>query len=323
MRSHQIRLGAILAALGLASFAAQPAFAAPACSGEACEALTLSADGCAWQNSSSKAVRFLLLAGSETLVSTVLPPGSTFREGEKLACITQDAGSTRYEASFAALRQMPDAPDFTLKTPAPSAAATTPAAPRIAMPRPKPQQVASAPTTEAPQMMESLPVAQPAAKPVANVIPKPRAKPDMPGLATATAAPAASDKPATSAQMVSAPSPEQIAAGANPCGDACSEILFTRLDDCIWVQSQNPKPILFQATVAGRMIVLALEGANAAKAQASTKPPEGAASYHTRLHDPFVSTSDGIPVFRARLGEKGTCAADRTQISNFVAVYKK
>jgi hypothetical protein len=144
----------------------------------------------------------------------------------------------------------------------------------------------------------------------------------MPGLAAATAS-APSDKPATAAQMIAAPSAEAIAAGANPCGNACSEILFTRLDECIWVQSQNPKPILFQATVAGHMVVLSLEGANAAKAQASTKPPEGAASYHTRLRDPFVSTSDGIPVFRARLGEKGACAADRTQISQFVAVYKK
>ena len=171
-------------------------------------------------------------------------------------------------------------------------------------------------------MMETLPVAQPAVKTAAaSVIPKPRAKPDMPGLSTTTSA--ATDKPAPSAQMIAAPSAEEIAAGANPCGDACSEILFTRLDDCIWVQSQNPKPILFQATVAGHMVVLSLEGANAAKAQASTKPPEGAASYHTRLHDPFVSTSDGIPVYRARLGDKGSCAADRTQISQFVAVYKK
>jgi hypothetical protein len=139
-------MGAILAAFGLAAVAALPASAGPACSGEACEALTLSADGCAWQNSSSKAVRFLLLAGSETLVSTVLPPGSTFREGEKRACITQDAGSTRYEASFAALRKMPDAPDFTMKTPpaAAAAAATAPVVPKIAVPRPKPQQVAAA-----------------------------------------------------------------------------------------------------------------------------------------------------------------------------------
>jgi hypothetical protein len=304
-----------------------PASAGPSCSGEACEALTLSADGCAWQNSSAKAVRFLLLAGNETLVSTVLPPGSTFREGEKRACITSDAGSTRYEASFAALRKMPDAPDFTLKTPSATAAAaatTAPAAPKIAVPRPKPQQVASTSTAEAPLMIETLPVAQPGVKTAAaNVIPKPRAKPDMPGLTAATSATTTSDKPVQSAQMVAAPSAEEIAAGANPCGDACSEILFTRLDDCIWVQSQNPKPILFQATVAGHMVVLSLEGANAAKAQASTKPPEGVASYHTRLRDPFVSTSDGIPVYRARLGEKGSCAADRTQISHFVAVYKK
>jgi hypothetical protein len=308
----------MIVALGLA---ATPALAAPNCSGEACDALTVSADGCAWQNSSAKAVRFLLLAGSETLVSTVLPPGSTFREGEKRACVTSDPGSTRYEASYAALRQMPDAPDFTLKKTPQAAAAPTP--PKPALPRMKPEQVAS---TEPVALPAAAPApaapAAPATVAVATVIPKPRAKPDMPALAPAIPVPA-TGKSAEATQMIAAPTPEQVAAGANPCGDACSEILFTRLDDCIWVQSQNPRPILFQATVGGRMIVLSLEGANAAKAQSSTKPPEGAASYHTRLHDPFVSTSDGIPVYRARLGEKGTCAADRNQISQFVAVYKK
>lgn len=315
MRAHPIRFGAVLVALGLASM---PALAAPNCSGEACEALTLSADGCAWQNSSAKAVRFLLLAGSETLVSTVLPPGSTFREGEKRACVTSDPGSTRYEASYAALRQMPDAPDFTLKGKPQAAAVPTP--PKTATPRMKPEQTAEATPAVAPAA--TTPAATPATTAVALVIPKPRAKPDMPGLQPANPVPATT-KSAEATQMVAPPSPEQIAAGANPCGDACSEILFTRLDDCIWVQSQNPRPILFQATVSGHMVVLSLEGASAAKAQASTKPPEGAASYHTRLHDPFVSTSDGIPVYRARLGEKGSCAADRKQISQFVAVYKK
>lgn len=319
MLAHPVRLGAVLAALGLASFASTSALAAPGCSGEACEALTLSTDGCAWQNSSAKAVRFQLLLGSETLISTVLPPGTTFRETEKKACISAEASSPRYEASFAALRKMPDAPDFTLKAP-PST--TTP---KIAVPRIKPQQTVAvaadatsaaavaAPTTAAPPQVASV---------AARVIPKPRAKPDLPELKSVPGT-QASATPDKAPQLVTAPTAQEIAAGANPCGDACSEILFTRLDDCIWVQSQNPRPILFQATVAGHMIVLPLEGANAAKANPSTKPPEGAASYHTRLRDPFVSTSDGIPVFRARLGEKGSCAADRTQISQFVAVYKK
>ena len=67
---------------------------------------------------------------------------------------------------------------------------------------------------------------------------------------------------ATPVQVLSIPTQAEIEAGASPCGEACGDILFKVVDSCIWVQNQNPKPIMFQATIAGQMLVLALEGAS-------------------------------------------------------------
>lgn len=80
---------------------------------------------------------------------------------------------------------------------------------------------------------------------------------------------------------------------------------------------------MFQATIDGRMLVLALEGASYEKSAKGT-PAADAVAYHSRQTDPFQqSSSAGIPVYRARLGDKATCVKDKTLITQFVAVYKK
>ena len=115
---------------------------------------------------------------------------------------------------------------------------------------------------------------------------------------------------------------------ANACGDACNDILFRTLGDCLWVQNSNPKPVAFAAQVGGRTITLALAGANAAKADAH-KPfepkegvpsPIGEAAYHTRISDPFSPSALGIAVYRARLG---TCVKSRTEVTSFTASFVK
>lgn len=301
VRTHPFNLIAALVGMSALQGTAMlsPAIAGPApnCTGEACEALKVSADGCLWTNATDKAVRFSLSEGATTIVSTVLAPGGNFREANKDACVTNKPESPQYQATFASLRQMPDAPDFTLKPKATAMARAVMPKPAIALPRAKPQAASIA--------MVSPPL--------------PRAKPDTTAVPSA---PPSNALPPQVAQAAEAPTEIQIAQGANPCGDACSEILFKRVDNCIWVQSQNPRPIMFQATVEGRMIVLSLEGASSDKSN-NAVPPTGVTAYHARQRDPFQSSSAGIPVYRARLGDKNSCATDRKQISHFVAVYRK
>lgn len=155
--------------------------------------------------------------------------------------------------------------------------------------------------------------------------PVPRSKPDAPVEVAKT------DEPYV-APAGTAVAAKPLATKANedgyPCGDACGEILFQVVDDCLWVQSQNPRPIVFQASVTGKMLVLPLEGASAAKADArTTVAMKGSvpslSAYHTRLKDPFQSSSPGLPVYRARLGGSAECVKNKADISAFRADFKK
>lgn len=313
MRSAGIRLIATVWTASIVALLAPMASAAPACTGDACESLTLSDDGCVWKNASDKPVKFTLFNATETLFATVLPPGEVFRQTSKAACVTPSPESARYQASFAAVRKMPDAPDFTLKTTQAPAAAAQPV-PRPVVPRAKPDPVVT--TVEVPAEAPATEVAAPvpAPAPVAVAKPRPKAKPEQPPVLVTLAPP----PPVASLKM---PTQAEIDAGASPCGDACAEILFKQVDDCLWVQSQNPNPIMFQASVDGRMIVIALEGASYEKSSATPAPDS--AAHHARQRDPFQSSSAGIPVYRARLGEKGVCVKDKAQITQFVAVFRK
>ena len=315
MRTHPFRLTMFALGLSVCLTAPLAASAAPGCAGEACDVLSMSSDGCSWKNASEKAIRFTVLNSGATLFSSVLGPGESFKQTNMQACVTAQAGSPNIQASFVALRPMPDAPDFTLKPkPAAVPAVTVASTPKIAVPRAKP-----VPDTV-------VATADPALTPVALAAgparrtPTPRAKPDVPS--PPPAPPSTSVALVPPAQAITVPTQAEIEAGVNPCGDACGEILFKVVDECIWVQSQNPKPILFQATVQGRMLVLPLDGASAAKADAGA-PPANASAYHTRQRDPFQSASSGIPVYRVRLGEPQACVKDRTQITHFVAQYRK
>ena len=320
MRSHPFLTGALIRVpsilcLGILTQLTLSAIAAPSCSGDACDVVSISADGCNWRNNSPKAIRFRIFNNTETLMSTVLGAGESFKQTKQAACLTSTPSSPQLEATFAALRQMPDAPDFTLKAKpqTPAAIAGAPVAIKVAMPRPKP-----APSV-APVEAVTPAAAPQAVVAVASAKPLPRSKPPAPLTTEAT-----TPRPTSVAMVQPAipmPTQAEIDAGANPCGDACSEILFKAVDNCLWVQSQNPKPIMFQATIAGHMAVLLLEGASYEKT--ASAPASSSAAYHTRQRDPFQSSSPGIPVYRARLDDKGSCVTGKNQISQFVAVYKK
>lgn len=168
-----------------------------------------------------------------------------------------------------------------------------------------------------------LPRAKPAAEaapPAPPVTPQPRQKPAT--VPTPVPRPVAMAVPAPAPEPIPLPTETEIKAGMLPCGEACGDILFKAVDECLWVQSQNPKPITFQARVDGRLIELKLEGASYEKsASAPAKPAAGINTYHTRQKDPFQSSSAGIPVYRARLADKAGCATARGQITQFVAVF--
>ena len=312
MRRSGVRLIATVWVASMTALLPPMAAAAPACAGDACESLTLSDDGCVWKNTSDKPVKFTLFNTSETLFATVLPPGEAFRQTAKAACVTPSPESPRYQASFVAVRKMPDAPDFTLKTAAPATAAVPPA-PRPVVPRAKPD-----PATVTVDVPAGEPVVTAAASVPAPAVvaakPVPKPKPALPPALVAVA-------PAPPVATLQMPTQAEIDAGASPCGDACAEILFKQVDNCLWVQSQNPKPIMFQASVDGRMILIPLEGASYEKS--SSTPASDSAAHHARQRDPFQSSSAGIPVYRARIGGKGACVKDKAQITQFVAIFRK
>jgi hypothetical protein len=256
-------------------------------------------------------VKFSLFNATETLLATVLPPGETFRQVNKAACVSSAPGSPQYQAVFTSVRKMPDAPDFTLKTTS-AATVPTPAVPKVATPKAKPD--VSAATLEVPAAPAAAPAPVAAPAQVAATRPVPRVKPEQPVVTVPV-------PPAPVVAALQLPTQAEIDAGASPCGEACAEILFKQVDDCLWVQSQNPKPIMFQASVDGRMILIPLEGASYEKS--SGTPAADASAYHARQRDPFQSSSAGIPVFRARIGDKGACVKDKSQITQFVAIYRK
>jgi hypothetical protein len=118
------------------------------------------------------------------------------------------------------------------------------------------------------------------------------------------------------------------AAAAMPtaaCGEACPPILFKVIDNCLWVMNLNPRPVAFEAEIAGKHTTLALEAADGDKADAhaAVASVKDLAALHMRLKDPFQSAGSGIPVYRARLGSPGSCVKSRAEISTFTAAYVK
>ena len=242
-------------------------------------------------------------------------------------------------------------------TPAPVDASATPAAPTQPTAGPRPRHKpdpkdepyspnrpvtpaapvttvgAGAPMATAKAMAKPFPRLKPAIR-VAAATPAPssmkvlpRAKPPIKSAALAT--PPISPVPAAVSPSAPAQTPLPVAptaAGASTCGDACNEILFRTLGDCLWVQNANPKPVAFAAQVGGRTVSLALAGADAAKADAHKpfEPKEGVPSpigegaYHTRISDPFSPSAPGIAVYRARIG---TCVKSRTEVTSFTASF--
>ena len=302
------------------------AFAAgeTACSGEACGALTPSDEGCAWTNKGDKSVRLAVTAATDagaakaSPIVTVLAPGEKFKDSAE-RCSKLAGTSMRYEASFAVLAEMAEDP---------AAPAPVKAAPPVPKLKPAAPLAARVPVIAA--VAASPPsLATPAAVAAVAPPPVPKRKPVWPPLPRVKPEP-----PVQAAEVSALPVAAVSAAPMSPvdaasCGNACNEILFKVVDNCLWVQNPNPRPIAFEAEIAGKTATLALEGANAAKADARNaalaKGDAAAAevSYHTRVHDPFVSVSDGIPVFRARLGGAAACVKDRKEIAKFTARFAK
>lgn len=289
----------------------QAALAAP-CSGEACSALTASSDGCAWTNTGARSVRLAMSASvAVSPVVIVLAPGETFKAAAA-QCATPANDGARYEASFPVLRAMPDD--------------GAPVAVKVAMPVPKakPALIAVAAVAPAPAIVPVAPVAVavavPRVKPAA-----PPAYPPLPRLKPAAPLEAVAVAPAAVVPDAAAP----VAEARAGCGDLCGEIMFRVVESCVWVQSQNPRPIAFEASVGGKALKLTLEGASAAKAdvraavlaKAGAEAGRADAAYHTRLPDPFQSAGAGIPVYRVRLGGADACVKSREEITAFAARY--
>jgi hypothetical protein len=115
------------------------------------------------------------------------------------------------------------------------------------------------------------------------------------------------------------------------CGDACNEVIFRIIGNCLYVQNANPHALTFVAQAGGRTITLALAGADAAKADAhkpfeskeGTPSAVGEGAYHTRISDPFSPNSPGIAVYRARLGTAEACVKTRTELTSYAASFVK
>ena len=283
----------------LALLVVRPLAAQAACSGDACAFVKVSADGCQWSNTGTKAVRLSLSS-----FVTVLAPGDAFKQADKGKCV---AGGN-FEATFPVLRTMPDE---TVS---------------MARPRPKPTAVA----IDTAQAVAPVPAATAtaaatvatAASPSGVVVP--RAKPAPVLAPVASAPPMPKTKPV---EMIATPAevstPKAVAASLSnpPCIEGektCPPILFKVIDSCIWVLNLNPRAVAFEALVEGKAMALALEGADGDKADAKTGTGIGA---HMRLHDPFQSAGSGIPIYRARLGGTGECVKARADISQFTARY--
>jgi len=215
--------------------------------------------------------------------------------------------------------------------PQPETPTATPAIPPKPVAKPAPATVQPTPAAALPAAPEkvalSVPLPRAKPKPPAPWPPSPRLKPEPP-VSVASTAPAS---PALIAPAAIAPTAAVVASGEEAlaaCGNACAEILFKTVDDCLWVQSANPRPIAFEAQVGGRPMAMTLEGANPQKADEYAATSKGAtkkdeAAYHTRLHDPFQSVSAGIAAYRARLGPASACVKSRDEIQRFTASFAR
>ena len=256
----------------------------------------------------------------------------------------------------------PSAPIAAATAPAPAAPAATdataPAAQLPPTPRHKPDPkdeayspnapiLASAPSSVAATNMLTASSAKafPKWKPAMAVAsgPFPRAKPEQqvalatppspaappPAAPVAPAAPATPPPPAMTTSPAAPATP--AAADAGTCGDACNEVIFRSIGNCLWVQNANPHAVTFTARAGTRTITLALAGADAGKADAhkpfepkeGTPSPIGEGAYHTRISDPFSPNSPGIAVYRARLGPADACVKAREEVTGYTASFTK
>lgn len=284
--------------------AAPGALAEGSCAGEACAAIATST--CTITNKGDKAVQLTTIADQASLMMTVLAPGEAVKQ-DKALCEKFARGEAHYDARFAALRAMPEAPDFTMKT------AT------VAKPVPKPKPAPATASVEVPTAVAPAVVAaaMPKPKPVAppSYPPAPRAKPIVEGSASPTVAAA---EPALAA-------PATSLAGLAACGEACATILFKVVDNCLWVVNLHPRAVAFEAEAAGKKMALMLEAADGDKADARSialakgQAPKDEVALHMRLHDPFQSAGSGIPIYRARLGDASACVKERSNVTRFSA----
>jgi hypothetical protein len=307
-----------------AAFAAAPAaMTAGKCAGEACAAIA--AEACTITNKGDKAVQLTTVADQASLMMTVLAPGETVKQDKEL-CEKFARGEAHYDARFATLRTMPDAPDFTLKT---AAAVAKPAPKPKPAPVAAPAEVAVAVVPEAPAPAAPVAIATPRPKPAAPPAypPVPRAKPAAPELASVPA-PVVAVAPVAPVAPVSAIAPTASIAPAAPpadCGEACATILFKVVDNCLWVVNLHPRTVAFEAEASGQRMALMLEAADGEKADARAialskgQVAKNEAALHMRLHDPFQSAGSGIPVFRARLGNGSACVKERSGVTRFSA----
>lgn len=302
----------LVAAAALA--AAPGALAAGSCAGDACAAIAAGA-ACTITNNGDKSVQLTTVADQASLMMTVLAPGETIKQ-DKALCEKFARGEASYDARFATLRTMPEAPAFSLKPK--GAKPAVPAKPiTVAAVAPAPS-VAAQPTAAIAPAGPALPRAKPAPPPVYPPIP--RSKPELPAVAAAVPAPA----PVASVTPVAAVAPTAAVSPASPpteCGEACATILFKVVDSCLWVVNMHPRPIAFEAEADGKRLALTLEAADGEKAdtRAKSPTPKDEAAVHMRLHDPFQSAGSGIPIYRARLGAANTCVKERSNVTRFSA----
>lgn len=249
---------------------------------------------------------------------------------EPVPAAAPDTASTAPEAAVAQPTDVPAPPNPRHK-PDPKDEAYSPNAP-IVVPAALPMTTAA--TTAAPK-------ARPRPKPALAAFagPFPRAKPvGTTATPVATAQAPATPQPAPALAASAAPAPTPTAAPSAPesvdphaCGDACNEVIFRSIGNCLWVQNANPHGVTFTARAGTRTITLALAGADSAKADAhkpfepkeGTPSPVGEGAYHTRISDPFSPNSPGIAVYRARLGSEETCVKAREEITSFTASFAR
>lgn len=307
MRGFQRVFAVSLAALSFV--AAGVARADSPCTGEACDALGVAADGCVWTNKSKKSVRLLLVAGETPRVVTVLAPGQSFRQADKTYCLSAGA-DRRYEASFAVLAK-PAAEEKAAAEKAKVKSATV-----APVPRAKPALEAAASASAG----ASVPAPREKPEPPRAAPPMPREKPEGAAVAAVDA------KAPVATTVATAP---LSAGGAAACDRDCPPILFKVIDACLWVLNLNPRPIAFEAEAAGKRYALMLDAADGTKADeraaalGGATPPKDEASVHMRLKDPFQSAGSGIPVFRARLGAADACVKNRADVTRFWARYTR